>query len=130
MWIMTTIGFFSIVKDREARDDTMLVRARTKRDAEAFLKAVSGSAGSTELYVLETPKADYPFRVRCPRRTVQVFIHEYIDDLDYGNFKAMIRSVPHMKAYATIWQILRAALDPRVKDRPTPIVSDPAPPKR
>src|SRR5690349_17537495 len=60
MWLVTTDGFFSAVEDRDDAT-SVFVRARAREDAQRLADALSAA-------VIETPDADYRFRVRLSRK--------------------------------------------------------------
>jgi len=79
MWVITTEGFFSAVEDRDD-PGAVFVRARVRDDAERLAAAVGGS-------VIETPAADYRFRVRTTKREWAAFVAASAEAIDYYNFK-------------------------------------------
>lgn len=80
MWIHTLDGFFSAVADR-SDPDFILVRARLRSDLERL-----GTVIATEA-PLYTPLADYPWRIRVPRRFWVSYVSRSADSVDYDNFK-------------------------------------------
>lgn len=101
MWLITTDGFFSAVQDRDDHD-AVFVRARVRDDAEQLAVAV----GST---VIETPAADYRFRVRMTKRTWSRYLADRAAEVDYDNFKnavAVRQGSRRAKVYGDVWAVL------------------------
>jgi len=84
MWLFTTFGFFSIVeKPWDRKSKTLTVRARVRSD----LEALSDRYLSGTTRIIESPDADYPFRMQVPRSEVIKSWQIIIGDLKYENFK-------------------------------------------
>ena len=67
MWLMTPIGFFSIVQKPSDRDgDTLTVRARVRSDLEALRDQYLPGLGEIQ----ESRHNDYRFRAVVPRPAV------------------------------------------------------------
>lgn len=101
MWLMTTNGFFSAVEDREDCD-AVFVRARVREDAEHMAAAVGGE-------VIETPAADYRFRVRVAKTEWVAYIAGCASAIDYDNFKNAVaaRQGPaRASVYGEVWATL------------------------
>lgn len=102
MWLMTTDGFFSTVQDRDDHS-AVFVRARVREDAEQLAVAVGAA-------MLETPAADYPFRVRVAKAEWARYVAERAHAIDYDNFKNAVASrqgTRRASMYAEIWGALR-----------------------
>lgn len=100
MWLMTTNGFLSAVEDRDACD-AVVVRARV-RDAEDMAAAVGGK-------VIETPAADYRFRVRMAKPDWAGYVADCARAIDYDNFKNAVaaRQGPaRASVYGEVWATL------------------------
>lgn len=108
MWLFTTIGFFSAVEHREMRS-CLLVRCRVREDAERLIDACNTRSPE----VIETPDADYPYRVIVSKREFAMLIADLITDTDYDNFKAEIsctdQGVARARLYGNVWGILHDA---------------------
>lgn len=103
MWIATNVGFISIVADRN-RPEFLLIRARSKADLlEVFPNCVP----------IETPDADYRFRISMKRGDVAEKFFNDIFDIDYDNFKSSVpkrmSGLSHM--YHRMWN---AGLDRQI----------------
>lgn len=100
MWIMTKIGFFSIVK----RPEGFHVRARTERDIQNIVELLG-----VQRYD-EDSKADYRYRVIVSKVDIDGLMRNLGRMIDYRNFKAEIHATPDQvdksDAYAQIWGIM------------------------
>lgn len=105
MWIKTNTAFVSIV---EHRDDpkTLLVRGRFKGDAARFM----GLPASEEI---ETPSADYRFRVIVTREEVAKRLVHAVQHVNYPNFKDSIKTAWRKGVASRIWSILFNAQEER-----------------
>ncbi|MCB1954143.1 MAG: NUDIX domain-containing protein [Rhodocyclaceae bacterium] len=112
MWLLTTIGLFSIVQKPGDADDGMLtVRARVREDLEAF------AARLGEGEILTTPENDYPFRLRASSASVSALTGQLVSEIDYSNFKSTVaghQGSDRCGLYGQIWELL-GHLDPRAK---------------
>ena len=103
MWIFLSDAFLSIVADN--RDpDRLMVRARAPGDIERFL---SGHGLSTLPAIVETPDADYRFRVSAPRDVVNRALSERLQGISYPNFKNSVRERDRHLAYQETWDAMR-----------------------
>ena len=104
MWVMTTVGFYSVVEDRE-REGNVLVRARDRGD----IDAIAARLGDAE--VLATPSRDYAFRVSVPRAAWADALRELAEEVDYDNFKSAVgarQGHARARVYGSVWQTLLA----------------------
>lgn len=102
MWLMTTEGFFSAVADRDD-DDFVLVRSRARVDSDRLAAAVDGAE------VLETPHADYRWRVRIRRASWRSYVAAQALAIDYDNFKNAVakrQGVERAHVYGEVWGAL------------------------
>ena len=82
MWLFTSKSFLSIVSDKEnPTGDRLLVRSRILGDIDEVFPSAD---------VIETPNADYRFRAWLPHSRVAVALSQYVEELDYTNFKYFI----------------------------------------
>jgi hypothetical protein len=86
MWLMTTVGFFSCVQDRE-NPNTILVRARKVEHLERFLDLI----GVDHKGIVENDGSDYRFRVFLERPSFVLAITRMVYRLDYPNFKNAVK---------------------------------------
>ena len=87
MWLVTTFGFYSVVRkpwDRETQ--TLTVRARAREDLETLRSKYLPTLGE----IAEDESADYRFRAQAPREDVAKAFAAAVSDIDYDNFKAAI----------------------------------------
>lgn len=106
MWLITPIGFYSIVcKPGDAEVETLTIRARVKSDLEALrqeylpsLEAISEDAGT-----------DYRFRAKAKRGDVEKALAQMVRQLDYGNFKNEVANKQgshRAQIYHEVWDAL------------------------
>ncbi len=119
MWIITPLGFFSIVcKGDDKAAGTLTVGTRVRGDLEALrevalpaLEPIEGGAGT-----------DYAWRARAPREQVQAVLARLAGDVDYANFKSEVAARQgHQRAglYEDVWSVLyRLQDDPASGARP------------
>lgn len=113
MWILTPIGFFSIVsKPGDAQAGTLTVRARVRGDLEALGRDFLPGLGE----IRESRDTDYRFRATAPRAEVAAAMARMVEGLDYGNFKSEVaRRQGHARSdlYHDAWSVLhRLQVDP------------------
>jgi hypothetical protein len=112
VWLLTPLGFFSIVrKADDVGGKTMTIRARVKTDLEALrvrylpgLKEIKENAGS-----------DYRYRAKAPRDQVAAALAQMVQDIDYANFKSEVakkqggyRATTYGKVWGSVWATNRA----------------------
>jgi hypothetical protein len=106
MWIINQDGFYSAVK-KDCGKDELLVRARLKEDLERLAAKLDIPASK----IVETPKADYRYRLVANAKAFSQYLADEALAIDYDNFKA---SLPHnttadikrSKAYISVWSAL------------------------
>lgn len=107
MWLITPIGFFSIVqKANDAIADTLTVRARVRGDLEALRDKYVPELGE----IVEGGGTDYPFRAVAPRASLSAALAAIVADLNYDNFKGEVarrQGATRAHTYRDIWQALR-----------------------
>jgi hypothetical protein len=105
MWIITSIGFFSIVrKPEDVASGTLTVRARVRGDLEALRQACP-ELGEIE----ESPHSDYRFRARGPKAAVGAAIGRLAEGIDYDNFKDAVgarQGRGRAEVYHGVWDVL------------------------
>ncbi|WP_209332437.1 hypothetical protein [Lunatimonas salinarum] len=103
MWIATENGFYSIVKNNfsDEKENELIVRARKKEDLANVFDAAR---------IETSTQKDYAYRVFASRKEVEALLVATIHNLDYGNFKDHIKSLPSQKDkvpfYSEIWSIM------------------------
>lgn len=86
MWLYLTTGFYSVVNRVPCEADELLVRARSKDDLDK-LQNILKTNYHFDGEVLDTPTADYAYRMIVPRETFASFISAAVNNLVYDNFK-------------------------------------------
>lgn len=98
MWLFTKNGYYSIVQDSYCKHDEVVIRARVEKDLIDLMKEASINYALTK-----TPYADYKFRIIIKKEDLKKFINDYIDKLDYNNFKNSIKDKRRSRYYGNIW---------------------------
>ncbi len=98
MWIFTTSGFVSVV--REPYDHTeVVVRARD-------LKSLHWLEFVSDKKAINTPSADYPYRIKVTNWELDRFLEIMQEDISYDNFKMAVGSnlgKTYDKALTKVW---------------------------
>lgn len=106
MWLITPLGFFSVVqKSEDARRGTLTVRSRVRGDLVALKQYCLPGLGP----IRESHDADYRFRAVAPREQVSAAMAGLIDGLRYSNFKSEVaKKQGHKRAnlYHQVWDVL------------------------
>lgn len=106
MWLITPIGFFSIVqKPGDKKNDTLTVRSRVRGDLVALKLHYLPGLGEIQ----ESSDTDYRFRAVAPRGEVSAAMSRMIDSLDYSNFKSEVAKQQGYKRaslYHQVWDVL------------------------
>jgi hypothetical protein len=106
MWILTNIGFFSIIEIPDDNDrKCVTIRARAKSDLEALKQLYLPDMGR----ISESDHTDYKFRARAFKRDLAKAMNFLVDGINYPNFKGEIYEVQgrHRAAlYDQIWRSL------------------------
>ena len=108
MWIYTTRGFFSIVRDHE-KPQNVLVRARLKGDLDN-LRSIWPTLTPTR----ETNRKDYRWRASVPAREMPLLLAELASELTYTNFKDAVaakQGKPRADLYHDVWYVMARAQD-------------------
>ncbi|MBF0350930.1 MAG: hypothetical protein HQM11_07845 [SAR324 cluster bacterium] len=107
MWLMTTSGFFSIVrKYSKAHDEIRYhVRSRSKKDLENLLKL---SKVNEDILVFRN--SDYPHRICVQKSQYEQIMQALMAEVEYSNFKSEVGRIPDQRhkeiAYHKIWAIM------------------------
>lgn len=106
MWLITPIGFFSVVqKPGDKRAGTLTVRSRVRSDLAALKEHDLPGLGA----ITESTDTDYRFRATAPRNEVSAAMARMIDRLDYSNFKSEVerrQGQARAKLYHEVWSVL------------------------
>jgi len=85
--------------------DKMQIRARAREDLERlaeFAKNLGWQFGP----VIETPQADYRYRLLIKRDEWPALAHDLAEDVDYSNFKNEIHDPYRHRLYEDVWQTM------------------------
>lgn len=104
MWLFTTLGFFSCTRSAE-EPDKFQIRAREKTDLQGLIASL-GIPGE----LIETPRADYRWRIIVDPETFKAVVAELVRRIDYTNFKDAVhhaenqerKAGPYMRVWATL----------------------------
>jgi len=118
MWLITPVGFFSIVqKPDDKQAGTLTIRARVHGDLAALKLHYLPGMGP----IKESSDADYRFRATAPRKEVSAATARLIDEIDYSNFKSEVaRLQGHARSnlYHDVWSVLyKLQTAPEFKDK-------------
>ena len=106
MWVITSLGFFSIVcKPGDAKAGTLTIRARVKADLEALRKQALPTLGP----ISENMGSDYRFRAKAKREDVVKALTKIVEQIDYENFKDKVAETQGYKRaeiYEGVWSTL------------------------
>ena len=93
MWVITTDGVYSVTAydprrggERPDAEELLIVRARVRADLERIAEHVGGE-------ILDTPRADYPFRTVATRNAWWGYLEAATEAIDYTNFKSRVQTV-------------------------------------
>lgn len=105
MWLMTTDGFYSVVRDKDGSGNFQ-VRSRAAKDLEN-LRARVGLAQP----VIMTPAGDYPARLVIGPEELGAVVSALAGTVTYENFKSAIHATPGQgdkdAAYMDVWATMR-----------------------
>lgn len=107
MWLYLKTGFYSVVHKQPCKKDELLVRTRCKDDIDTLHKQLKEKYQfSSE--IIESPKADYAYRMIIPREIFALFIASAILNLNYDNFKNTIQGKDYQRhdAYLRCWEAM------------------------
>lgn len=106
MWHIDQNGAYSIVK-KNCEPDELLVRARVYDD----LKRLSERLNIQESAIIETPRADYRFRMTVKASAFAEYLATAALAIDYQNFKTSLPFETQLDkkrvlAYTDVWSAL------------------------
>jgi len=105
MWLVTTLGFFSVVqKDGES---DLTVRARSRGDLDRLREQFLPDLGPT----VEGAGTDYQYRAKVSHQHFSAGAARMTENIDYDNFKnAVAKRMGHQRAsaYSNVWRDLWA----------------------
>lgn len=106
MWLMTPVGFFSIVEKPSDRNTGYLtVRARVRSDLERLGERFLPSLGP----ISESTSTDYRYRARASRSALSQAMAGLVDAISYTNFKSEVEREQGAKradVYHDVWSVL------------------------
>jgi len=107
MWLYLKSGFYSIVHKIPCKKDELLVRARAREDIDSLRKLLK-ERYKFEGVIIDSPDADYAYRMVVPRETFALFILNAALEVRYDNFKKTIRSTDDKRhdAYFRCWEAM------------------------
>ena len=111
MWIFTTTGFVSAV--RNPNDRTIIVRSRDK----ASLEPISTNFG---VHIKKTPLGDYPYRVHIRQEDFAQWVKDQASSIDYRNFKSEVaiqRGSTFSRALGKVWSTMHDVEDSSARER-------------
>jgi hypothetical protein len=124
MWLFTKYGFFSVTQNAK-RKDNIQIHARAEQDL-VDLKAAYPALDRSP--IIETPDADYRWRLIVQRWKWDVVGAALVADIDYGNFKGKIATIPTQREKSgmlhDIWDIHHQYQ--QKKHRPDPLAGHPS----
>jgi hypothetical protein len=117
MWIMTTIGFFSVVQKEGTSHLTVRARVGSDLDRlrERYLPGLSATKRTGDPGVRAS---DYPYRATVSHTDFAAAMSKMVADIGYANFKDEVeRKQGHAResAYHDVWSVLSQKL--RVIDK-------------
>jgi len=118
MWLITSIGFFSIVqKPGDSEDGMLTIRARAKGDMDALREKYLPTLGTT----ISNAGTDYRYRARAPREDIAKAMMKIVQDIQYGNFKNDVQKrqgSARAKTYHGVWDVLYGISEPGAMNSP------------
>ena len=101
MWIFTSGGFVSIVKNYK-QPGFLLVRSRKKEHLREFLTA-QGQLDSDAHEISETPGRDYRWRASVSAEQLEEIALRNVKAITYTNFKNSIRDGEYRHFASDVW---------------------------
>lgn len=107
MWLYCQLGFYSVVHKPPCNKDELLVRTRSKVDIDKLQKTLKEKY-QFDGKVIDSPKADYAYRMTVPRETFASFMADIAMQMDYDNFKNTIHRGDYKRheAYFRCWNAM------------------------
>lgn len=108
MWLFTTVGFFSVVRDNKADGQGLLVRARVREDLEQLREKYLPELGKTT----HDSTRDYPYRAKCSHDAFAQAAARIALEIDYSNFKGEVarkQGWDREKLYSQVWSVMLGA---------------------
>ena len=86
MWLFLPQGFFSVSSPKH-EPDLIQVRARKEEHIRALAEHIRFPIADSGLVIEDKPERDYQYRIYLPKDVFQKWMSEYVDKIDYYNFK-------------------------------------------
>lgn len=106
MWLMTPVGFFSVVrKPTDQKAGTLTVRARVRFDLEQLKARYLPELGP----IVESSTSDYRFRAVVSKAAMAQAMAHLATELDYDNFKNAVaerQGQARADLYHEVWSVL------------------------
>ena len=106
MWLLTPLGFFSIVeKPRDRILGSLTIRARVRSDLVSLKREMLPSLGR----IRESAETDYRFRASAARGAVAAALAHMAETLSYDNFKSEVadrQGMQRARLYHDVWHVL------------------------
>ncbi|WP_292933055.1 hypothetical protein [Novosphingobium sp. PASSN1] len=103
MWIITKIGFFSVVeKPEDAEGGNLTIRSRVRSDLENLRDRYLPDMGE----IGDSTASDYRFRAVAPRDAVSAAMAALVAGIDYSNFKSAVsvtQGYGRAEVYGHVW---------------------------
>jgi ADP-ribose pyrophosphatase YjhB (NUDIX family) len=119
MWLITPIGFFSIVqKPGDSAAGTLTIRARAKGDLEVLRDNYLSSLGP----VIANAGTDYRYRAQAPRKDIADAMLNLVAEINYDNFKNEVQKrqgSARAHTYHKVWDALCDIAEPETS-HPSP----------
>jgi hypothetical protein len=105
MWLMTKVGFYSIVQKQPGEYH---VRSRERKDIENLMTQLP----LDQVQIIESKSRDYAFRIIVKKEDVEAILKFLGETINYDNFKNKVDQTPDQKhkPYHEVWGILADAL--------------------
>lgn len=124
MWIMSTLGYFSIVRKPFGKDNSrpIAVRARVRNDLVNLLEA-----SGIDAKIIRTEDADYMFRIQITDSGLATIMGVLEESVTYSNFKNEVAKVQGKKRAAVYegiwWKLLQLQPWPKKAVKKVPSVN-------
>jgi hypothetical protein len=106
MWLFTRYGFYSVTVSKK-EPHKMQIRARAEQDLERLVELAGKYGWSANLgEIIETPQADYRYRLICSPKIWQDLAGVLAAEIDYSNFKNEITDPVRHRIYEQVWHAM------------------------
>lgn len=108
MWLYTSVGFFSIVRNTRTHKESaaLVVRARVRSDLEKLRRIVPGMSPIEEHFA-----KDYSFRCYVSRQIFADMLSRLVFHLQYRNFKEEVKRIQGKRRHDIYERVWRATLE-------------------